>query len=76
MKGCSPLISLQALLATYYVLQEFLDRIVEDHGSLDLEWLRDVPPQDTKYANQFNIYQLKSSTFWKVINSKELIQSS
>ncbi|WOG93516.1 hypothetical protein DCAR_0312802 [Daucus carota subsp. sativus] len=29
-------------------IKEFLDRIVEDHGSLDLEWLRDVPPQDTK----------------------------
>ncbi|KAK1383984.1 hypothetical protein POM88_021719 [Heracleum sosnowskyi] len=29
-------------------IKEFLNRVVEDHGSLDLEWLRDVPPEDTK----------------------------
>lgn len=28
--------------------QEFLDRMVEDHGSIDLEWLRDVPPDKAK----------------------------
>ncbi|KAL0417631.1 UNVERIFIED_CONTAM: DNA glycosylase/AP lyase ROS1 [Sesamum radiatum] len=26
----------------------FLDRIVRDHGSIDLEWLRDVPPDKAK----------------------------
>lgn len=51
-------------------MQEFLDRIVEDHGSLDLEWLRDVPPQDTKYAKKFYIYLNKEKfIFCKANNS-------
>lgn len=29
-------------------LQAFLNRIVSDHGSIDLEWLRDVPPDKAK----------------------------
>ncbi|XP_010543600.1 PREDICTED: transcriptional activator DEMETER isoform X2 [Tarenaya hassleriana] len=29
-------------------IKEFLDRVVEDHGSIDLEWLRDVPPDKAK----------------------------
>ncbi|KAM3340007.1 DNA glycosylase/AP lyase ROS1 [Capsicum galapagoense] len=29
-------------------IKAFLDRIVSDHGSIDLEWLRDVPPDKAK----------------------------
>ncbi|KAL8130112.1 hypothetical protein V2J09_019267, partial [Rumex salicifolius] len=29
-------------------IKRFLDRMIEDHGSIDLEWLRDVPPLKTK----------------------------
>uniref|UniRef100_A0A2P2KM56 Transcriptional activator DEMETER-like isoform X2 n=1 Tax=Rhizophora mucronata TaxID=61149 RepID=A0A2P2KM56_RHIMU len=29
-------------------IKEFLNRLVEEHGSLDLEWLRDVPPEKAK----------------------------
>ncbi|KAL8152907.1 hypothetical protein V2J09_010667 [Rumex salicifolius] len=29
-------------------IKEFLDRLVNDHGSIDLEWLRDVPPDKAK----------------------------
>ncbi|AES66570.2 HhH-GPD base excision DNA repair family protein [Medicago truncatula] len=29
-------------------VQNFLIRLVDDHGSIDLEWLRDVPPDQTK----------------------------
>ncbi|KAL0449075.1 UNVERIFIED_CONTAM: DNA glycosylase/AP lyase ROS1 [Sesamum latifolium] len=29
-------------------IKDFLDRIVRDHGSIDLEWLRDVPPDKAK----------------------------
>ncbi|KAM5548653.1 transcriptional activator DEMETER-like [Rosa sericea] len=29
-------------------IQEFLNRVVKDHGSIDLEWLRDVPPDKSK----------------------------
>ncbi|WCJ19185.1 HhH-GPD base excision DNA repair family protein [Euphorbia peplus] len=29
-------------------MKEFLDRLVRDHGSIDLEWLRDVPPDKAK----------------------------
>ncbi|KAM6543171.1 hypothetical protein CsatB_007618 [Cannabis sativa] len=29
-------------------IKEFLNRIVKDHGSIDLEWLRDVPPDEAK----------------------------
>ncbi|XP_031488888.1 DNA glycosylase/AP lyase ROS1-like isoform X2 [Nymphaea colorata] len=29
-------------------IQEFLNRLVEDHGSIDLEWLRDIPPDKAK----------------------------
>lgn len=30
------------------MLQEFLDRLGREHGSTDLEWLRDVPPDEAK----------------------------
>lgn len=30
------------------LMQDFLNRIVRDHGSIDLEWLRDVPPDKAK----------------------------
>ncbi|KAI4385760.1 hypothetical protein MLD38_003753 [Melastoma candidum] len=29
-------------------IKGFLDRLVEEHGSIDLEWLRDVPPDKAK----------------------------
>ncbi|KAJ6835104.1 transcriptional activator DEMETER-like [Iris pallida] len=29
-------------------IKNFLNRLVNDHGSIDLEWLRDVPPEKTK----------------------------
>ncbi|OVA04643.1 HhH-GPD domain [Macleaya cordata] len=29
-------------------IKDFLNRIVRDHGSIDLEWLRDVPPDQAK----------------------------
>nr|XP_027070878.1 protein ROS1-like isoform X2 [Coffea arabica] len=29
-------------------IQDFLNRLVTDHGSIDLEWLRDVPPDRVK----------------------------
>lgn len=29
-------------------MQDFLNRLVSDHGSVDLEWLRDVPPDKAK----------------------------
>ncbi|KAF6150361.1 hypothetical protein GIB67_034060 [Kingdonia uniflora] len=29
-------------------IKNFLDRMVRDHGSLDMEWLRDVPPAEAK----------------------------
>ncbi|KAL4568950.1 hypothetical protein LXL04_024572 [Taraxacum kok-saghyz] len=29
-------------------IKDFLDRMMKDHGSLDLEWLRDVPPDKAK----------------------------
>ncbi|KAM7267610.1 hypothetical protein ACFE04_009776 [Oxalis oulophora] len=42
-------------------IKDFLDRIVRDHGSMDLEWLRDVPPEKTKdYLLSFRGLGLKS----------------
>ncbi|KAL8135862.1 DNA glycosylase/AP lyase ROS1-like [Apium graveolens] len=29
-------------------IKDFLDQLVRDHGSIDLEWLRDVPPDTAK----------------------------
>ncbi|XP_020593888.1 protein ROS1-like [Phalaenopsis equestris] len=29
-------------------IKDFLDRLVQEHGSIDLEWLRDVPPDKSK----------------------------
>ncbi|PAN19247.1 hypothetical protein PAHAL_3G258700 [Panicum hallii] len=29
-------------------IQNFLNRLVRDHGSIDLEWLRDIPPTSAK----------------------------
>ncbi|XP_073149612.1 DNA glycosylase/AP lyase ROS1-like [Henckelia pumila] len=29
-------------------IKDFLDRMIEDHGAIDLEWLRDVPPDKAK----------------------------
>lgn len=32
----------------WIVLQDFLNRLVKDHGSMDLEWLRDAQPDRVK----------------------------
>jgi len=29
-------------------MQSFLNLLVEKHGAIDLEWLRDVPPDQAK----------------------------
>ncbi|GJY46276.1 hypothetical protein Tco_0435339 [Tanacetum coccineum] len=34
---------------------DFLDRIYKEHGSLDLEWLRNVPPEKTNKTSLFCI---------------------
>lgn len=42
-------------------IKAFLDRLVRDHGSIDLEWLRDVPPDKAKeYLLSFRGLGLKS----------------
>ncbi|XP_010468090.1 PREDICTED: DEMETER-like protein 2 [Camelina sativa] len=42
-------------------IKAFLNRLVEDHGSIDLEWLRDVPPDKAKeYLLSINGLGLKS----------------
>uniref|UniRef100_A0A1J3J8T8 Protein ROS1 n=1 Tax=Noccaea caerulescens TaxID=107243 RepID=A0A1J3J8T8_NOCCA len=42
-------------------IQAFLNRLVTDHGSIDLEWLRDVPPDKAKeYLMSFRGLGLKS----------------
>ncbi|XP_076916157.1 DNA glycosylase/AP lyase ROS1-like [Bidens hawaiensis] len=42
-------------------IKDMLDRVVEDHGSIDLEWLRDVPPDKAKeYLLSFKGLGLKS----------------
>ncbi|XP_010558958.1 PREDICTED: protein ROS1 isoform X2 [Tarenaya hassleriana] len=42
-------------------IQDFLTRVVRDHGSIDLEWLRDVPPDKAKeYLLSFRGLGLKS----------------
>ncbi|MFS8007311.1 putative DNA-(apurinic or apyrimidinic site) lyase [Helianthus anomalus] len=42
-------------------IKEFLNRLVRDHGSIDLEWLRDVPPDRAKeYLLSFRGLGLKS----------------
>ncbi|KAL8090302.1 transcriptional activator DEMETER-like isoform X2 [Apium graveolens] len=42
-------------------IKDFLDRLVHDHGSIDLEWLRDVPPDKAKdYLLSFRGLGLKS----------------
>lgn len=33
---------------TSIISQAFLNRLVEEHGSIDLEWLRHVPPDKAK----------------------------
>ncbi|RWW49420.1 hypothetical protein BHE74_00044422 [Ensete ventricosum] len=32
----------------YFYLQDFLNRLVKDHGSIDLEWLKDIEPVQSK----------------------------
>ncbi|GFY81365.1 HhH-GPD base excision DNA repair family protein [Actinidia rufa] len=42
-------------------IQDFLNRLVRDHESLDLEWLRDVPPEKSKYLLSIKGLGLKST---------------
>lgn len=42
-----------SFVSTIYSLQRFLNRLVTDHGSIDLEWLRNVPPPKAKYVSYF-----------------------
>lgn len=35
-------------LIWWHLFQELLNRLMQDHGSMDLEWLRDVPPEKAK----------------------------
>ncbi|XP_010509464.1 PREDICTED: protein ROS1-like isoform X2 [Camelina sativa] len=42
-------------------IQSFLNRLVNEHGSIDLEWLRDIPPDKAKeYLLSFRGLGLKS----------------
>ncbi|KAH7843286.1 hypothetical protein Vadar_014774 [Vaccinium darrowii] len=42
-------------------IKDFLDRVVRDHGSINLEWLRSVPPDKAKeYLLSFKELGLKS----------------
>ncbi|XP_050945060.1 protein ROS1C isoform X5 [Cucumis melo] len=36
-------------------IKDFLDRLVKDHGSTDLEWLRDVPPDQRVFTQHKGI---------------------
>lgn len=38
-------------------IKDFFDRLVEDHGSIDLEWLRDVPPKHAKLTQMLVEWQ-------------------
>ncbi|GFZ11179.1 HhH-GPD base excision DNA repair family protein [Actinidia rufa] len=46
-------------------IKDFLDRLVRDHESVDLEWLRDVPPDKAKYELHYQMI-----TFGKVFCTK------
>lgn len=39
---------LDQLMMIEKFMQAFLNRLVTEHGSVDLEWLRDVPPDQAK----------------------------
>ncbi|KAH9601925.1 hypothetical protein KSS87_014754 [Heliosperma pusillum] len=42
-------------------IKDLLDRLVKDHGSIDMEWLRDIPPDKAKeYLLSFRGLGLKS----------------
>ncbi|XP_051122554.1 DNA glycosylase/AP lyase ROS1-like isoform X2 [Andrographis paniculata] len=42
-------------------IKDFLNRLAKDHGSIDLEWLRDVPPDEAKkYLLSYTGIGLKS----------------
>ncbi|XP_073099653.1 protein ROS1A-like [Elaeis guineensis] len=48
---CSNIIAIHAISWNVHaemMLKEFLDRLVRDHGSINLEWLRDVEPDKAK----------------------------
>lgn len=54
-------------------IQEFLNRIVKDHGSIDLEWLRDVPANKSKaYLLSINGLGLKSVECVRLLSLQQL----
>ncbi|XP_010506092.1 PREDICTED: protein ROS1-like [Camelina sativa] len=54
-------------------IQSFLDRLVKDHGSIDLEWLRDVQPDKGKeYLMSINGLGLKSTECVRLLTLHQL----
>lgn len=48
MQGQKFMIAYISELTILKILQMFLNRLVREHGSIDLEWLRDIPPDKAK----------------------------
>ncbi|PKU80819.1 protein ROS1A [Dendrobium catenatum] len=54
-------------------IKEFLNRLVRDHGSIDLEWLRDVPPDKVKdYLLSIRGLGLKSAECVRLLTLQQL----
>ncbi|XP_074312434.1 DEMETER-like protein 3 [Silene latifolia] len=54
-------------------IQQALNRIVDDHGSLDVEWLRDAPPEVAKaYLLSFHGLGLKSVECMRLLSLRHL----
>ncbi|CAN6438680.1 unnamed protein product [Victoria cruziana] len=54
-------------------IQEFLNRLVEDHSSIDLEWLRDIPPDKAKdFLLSINGLGLKSVECVRLLSLQQL----
>lgn len=48
-KSRETILYLKKITITHWIFQQdFLNRLVKDHGSVDLEWLRDVQPDKAK----------------------------
>ncbi|KAL6579480.1 hypothetical protein OROMI_009696 [Orobanche minor] len=47
-------------------IKDFLNKVAEEHGSPDLEWLRDVPLEEAKYLLHYHLI-----TFGKVFSTKK-----
>ncbi|KAH0451462.1 hypothetical protein IEQ34_018761 [Dendrobium chrysotoxum] len=54
-------------------IKEFLNRLVREHGSIDLEWLRDVPPDKVKdYLLSIRGLGLKSAECVRLLTLQQL----